>query len=143
MLSITIVELLVMIVILPLIGAVIGYVVAGDRMRGASGGKTPAELQAELDSYQQGVSSHFQETAELLQQMTAQYRSIYTHMAHGAAELCGEGDSNAGLAELKRLSQALDDAAAVPGEVSSAVPAAPGGDGAKTPAPSAPGRPAA
>ena len=114
MLNFTAGELITLLVLLPLVGGVIGYVIAGDRMRRHSGGKTPVELKREFDAYQQGVGEHFQHSAELLQQMTQQYREIYTHMAHGAAELCGDGERSAEVEALKRLSLALDDAAAVP-----------------------------
>lgn len=107
-------ELITLLIVLPLAGAVFGYYVAGDRMRRVSGGKTPAELKQELETYQASVSGHFQHSAELLQQMTEQYREIYTHMARGAAELCDEGNTSAEVDALKRLSVALDDAAALP-----------------------------
>jgi uncharacterized membrane-anchored protein YhcB (DUF1043 family) len=117
MLTITALELVTMVVILPLAGGIIGCVVAGDKSRRASGGKTPVELKREFDDYQEGVTSHFQETAQLLQHMTEQYRAVYTHVARGAADLCGADQTNPQLEELKRLSLALDDAAAVAGEI--------------------------
>ena len=83
-------------------------------MRRASGGKSPDELKQEMDDYRGSVNAHFQHSAALLQQMTDQYRSIYTHMAHGAVELCGDENESAPLEELKRLSVALNEAAALP-----------------------------
>jgi|GEM_PF-2902494 uncharacterized protein len=112
MLTITIVELMTLIVILPLAGGVVGYVIAGDRMRRQSGGKSPEELKTEFEDYQKGVTNHFQESAELLHQMTAQYRAIYAHLARGAAELSAPDEGNEQLAELKRLSLVFEQATA-------------------------------
>lgn len=111
MLTLTTIELLAIIVILPLTGAIAGYRLAGNRMRRDSGGKTPAELKTEFENYRQGVTGHFEQTAELLQQMTQQYRAIYTHLARGAAELSAPHESNTHLEELQRLSLAFVDAA--------------------------------
>jgi len=45
----------------------------------------------ELSSYQTEVVSHFNQTSELLREMTLQYRTIYQHLAQGAEALCPEG----------------------------------------------------
>ncbi|MBD3648840.1 MAG: YhcB family protein [Pseudomonadales bacterium] len=68
-----------------------GYFLAIWRMRQLSGGRTPAELQKELDDYRNEVSEHFAESAQLLGKMTEQYRDVYSHIARGAHKL-GTGD---------------------------------------------------
>ncbi|MGR8920670.1 MAG: YhcB family protein [Gammaproteobacteria bacterium] len=120
MLSISIGELLTLVLILPLAGGIVGYVVAGDRMRRSAGGRSPAELRAEHEAYRGGVTEHFQETAELLNRMTAQYREVYTHMARGAAEFCDTAEQHAALEDLRRTRFALDDAAAPAAEAAGA-----------------------
>jgi len=113
MLSISVFELLLMVAALPLLGGVIGYVIAADR-----GGRSAADderieaLEQEVTEYKQGVTTHFQETADLLQQMTEQYRSLYAHMAQGAVSLCDAPEDHPRLEEFKRLGRALDEAAA-------------------------------
>jgi len=53
------------------------------------------ELRRELEvaktahrNYEQSVTNHFANTAQLLHRMQDDYRSIYTHIASGAQELC-------------------------------------------------------
>lgn len=100
-LSITVLEFAALVVLLPAFGGLVGYLVAGDRMRRAAGGRTPAELREELETYREDVTSHFQETAELLDGMTAQYRAVYTHMAQGAQTLCDAEGSGPRLEQLR------------------------------------------
>jgi uncharacterized membrane-anchored protein YhcB (DUF1043 family) len=47
-----------------------------------------AQSQAELATYRQQVGQHFNATGELLRAMTAQYRTVYEHLAEGARTLC-------------------------------------------------------
>lgn len=113
MLSISVFELLLMIAALPLLGGVIGYVIAVDRSgRSAADDERVEALEQEVTEYKQGVTTHFQETADLLQQMTEQYRSLYAHMAQGAVSLCDAPEDHPRLEEFKRLGRALDEAAA-------------------------------
>ena len=109
MLTLTAGELIALLVLLPALGGMLGFVFATDRMRRANGGKTPAEIKREFEDYRNEVAAHFQGSADIMEQMTEQYRSIYAHLAHGAANLCEEGEHNDGLRELRRLSQALDE----------------------------------
>lgn len=44
--------------------------------------------QASRRAYEQSVTSHFANTAQLLHRMQDDYRSIYSHIATGAQELC-------------------------------------------------------
>ncbi|MEQ8232200.1 MAG: DUF1043 family protein [Gammaproteobacteria bacterium] len=112
MLSIAIGELLMMIVALLLLGGLVGYLLGGGRRGGDDGADAKvAALEEEVASYKQGVTTHFQETADLMQQMTAQYRALYAHMAQGAVALCDAPEEHPRLEEFKRLGHALDEAA--------------------------------
>lgn len=72
-------------------GVVIGIAVgrlSSDRQRI---GKVEAERDAAtqaLADYRQQVTDHFQHTGELFDRITADYRSLYEHLASGATELC-------------------------------------------------------
>ena len=101
MLSISVLELAFMICVLLVVGGLVGYTVAVDRLRRAGGGKTPAVLRQELEDYRLGVTTHFQKTAELLNGLTEQYRAVHQHMAEGASRLCDASDDNATLAQLR------------------------------------------
>ena len=46
------------------------------------------ELKNEQDGYRANVSEHFNTTAELVQQMSDNYREVYRHLALGARDLC-------------------------------------------------------
>ena len=69
--------------LLLLVGAVIGYMMAGSR-----GSEKANEVQAELDDYRKQVTQHFSETAQHFQAIGAEYRKLYEHMAAGAGQLC-------------------------------------------------------
>jgi uncharacterized membrane-anchored protein YhcB (DUF1043 family) len=46
----------------------------------------------ELTAYRAQVSSHFSRTAELVNELTANYRTVYQHLAEGSSVLCnGDG----------------------------------------------------
>lgn len=47
-----------------------------------------AEQQRQFDGYREQVSSHFQQTSELVQKMTDSYRDVYEHLARGSQALC-------------------------------------------------------
>lgn len=73
------------------IGALIGFLL------GRAGGSSSREQElvdeldearAELDSYKHKVSSHFEETAELVNGLSEQYRKVYHHLASSAETLC-------------------------------------------------------
>ena len=74
----------------------------------------PNELRDEVEvakaahrSYEQSVTSHFANTAQLLHRMQDDYRSIYTHIASGAQELC-DADVASQLDDTKLVGSAFD-----------------------------------
>lgn len=46
------------------------------------------DLQQTHKAYRENVSTHFNTTAELIQQMTESYKDVYHHLASGAQTLC-------------------------------------------------------
>ena len=48
------------------------------------------DMQQQQENYQQEVSEHFVETAELLNQLTNSYRDVHNHLAKGAQKLAGD-----------------------------------------------------
>lgn len=46
------------------------------------------DLQQTHKAYRENVSTHFNTTAELIQQMTESYKDVYQHLASGAQSLC-------------------------------------------------------
>ena len=87
----------------------LGFVFATDRMRKGTGGRTPTEIRQELEDYKRAVAAHFQDSGNIMEHMTEQYRPIYAHMAHGAAQLCDDGDQSEGPRALRRLTRSLDE----------------------------------
>ena len=78
--------------VMAMLGGLIGGFFIGWLSR-SSGGDKAGELKRcrqELESYRNEVSGHFAKTAELVGQMTAQYRAVYEHLAEGAHRLGGE-----------------------------------------------------
>lgn len=47
-------------------------------------------LRQEQQHYRDQVAGHFQRTAELVNELTSNYRAVHNHLAQGAAELCPE-----------------------------------------------------
>lgn len=73
------------------IGALIGFLL------GRAGGNSNREQElveelddarAELESYKRKVSTHFEETADLVNGLSEQYRKVYHHLATSAESLC-------------------------------------------------------
>ena len=59
--------------------------------------KVIMDLESQLDQikqdradYEAEVSEHFSQTADLLNKLTSDYRAVYTHLADGAEQLCGD-----------------------------------------------------
>lgn len=73
------------------IGALIGFLLG----RAGRGSGREQELideldnaRSELDGYKRKVSEHFEETAELVNGLTDQYRKVHQHLASSAESLC-------------------------------------------------------
>ena len=89
-------NLIITLIIGGVIGSLIGWYSAlasrGDNKR-----KIILELESQLDQarqnkvdYEAEVTEHFARTADLLNKLTDDYRSVYTHLANGADQLCGD-----------------------------------------------------
>ena len=61
------------------------------------------EKQVELEAFRGKVNSHFEKTAELFNQVSDSYQSLYDHMANSSTQLCASPTFQA-------LPQASDDA---------------------------------
>ena len=60
--------------------------------------------------YEAEVSEHFAQTADLLHKLTDDYRAVYTHLAKGADQLCGD-QVNLSAAALNAPSDSSEDQA--------------------------------
>jgi uncharacterized membrane-anchored protein YhcB (DUF1043 family) len=95
-------------IVATIVGTIIGYLVA--QKTGASSQTQAAlelqleELQKQQQNYQNEVSDHFVETAQLFNQLTNSYRDVHNHLAGGAQKLAGESATNS-LAALSDESQ--------------------------------------
>ena len=69
--------------------------------------KQVLDMQQRQQSYQSEVSDHFQQTAQLLNQLTDSYKDVHTHLAKGAHLLAG---AEAG-ASIKTLGSGQDEQA--------------------------------
>ena len=92
----SLVNLIIALIVGGAIGGLIGWYSAlasrGDNKR-----KIILELESQLDQarqnkvdYEAEVTEHFARTADLLNKLTDDYRSVYTHLANGADQLCGD-----------------------------------------------------
>lgn len=100
-------QIFLMLLLFSVLGAILGYLAM--RQGGDSGAdlKKIENLQAEvaeLKEHKEEVSVHFKETADLLNDMTHQYKTIYEHMATGANNLC---EKDASTEVLERLQTGL------------------------------------
>ena len=78
------------------IGGFVGWYVAVNN-RGDNKRKVIMDLESQLDQaaqsradYEAEVAEHFAQTADLLHKLTDDYRAVYTHLADGAEQLCGD-----------------------------------------------------
>ena len=78
------------------IGGFVGWYVAMNN-RGDNKRKVIMDLESQLDQaaqsradYEAEVAEHFAQTADLLHKLTDDYRAVYTHLADGAEQLCGD-----------------------------------------------------
>jgi len=67
------------------------------------------ESREELKNYRTKVSSHFQETAQKVNALTENYRSVYEHLARGAQSLCDKNDTPVLMNELNRNPMLADE----------------------------------
>jgi uncharacterized membrane-anchored protein YhcB (DUF1043 family) len=95
---------------LTLLGVLIGWM-AGRRTSATA--KKHRDLTLKLDqvmqekkAYEDDVVEHFEETAQLLGNLTESYRDVHNHLAQGASNLC----QGAGPASLERLQNGRDPA---------------------------------
>lgn len=102
------------------VGLLAGYIFS--QRKGASGLAQRkleiqlSELQRQQHDYKNEVTEHFQETAQLLNQLTSSYRDVHNHLAQGAHLLAGEavGESLQTLPETPNKNQPLEAAAITP-----------------------------
>jgi len=102
------------------VGLLAGYILS--QRKGASGQAQRklqmqlSELQRQQHDYKNEVTEHFQETAQLLNQLTSSYRDVHNHLAQGAHLLAGEavGEALQTLPETPSKNQPLEAAAITP-----------------------------
>lgn len=80
-----------------LLGAAIGYFILGrlkpEQQNRAVLEKQFSEMQQQQQEYQQEVSTHFDRTGELLNELAESYRSVHNHIVEGAQNLHASGIS--------------------------------------------------
>ncbi len=73
------------------VGVLIGFLMGKSGSSEAQRKTLEAELngsRAEMDRYKKEVTSHFEQTATLVNELTEQYRKVHQHLATGAQALC-------------------------------------------------------
>ena len=92
-------------------GLVVGFLVGKSRTPDNQRAKElEIQLRAaqnQLQNYKQSITSHFKDTAELVNNMTRSYENVYNHLAHSAHKLC---DDEMVRQQLQSLQQSLLDA---------------------------------
>ncbi|UTW13987.1 YhcB family protein [Marinobacterium rhizophilum] len=84
------------------IGGLIGYLLGRS---GSDAGQRQVlskqldDTQAELATYKEDVTEHFEKTAELVNQLTNTYRDVHQHLASGAQSLCENDTASLALKE--------------------------------------------
>lgn len=86
------------------VGLIIGYISAAKR---APSPQTQRKLEEHLqkledqqEDYQHQVTEHFSETAQLLNQLTDNYKEVHEHLAKGAQLLCADQQASEQLKQL-------------------------------------------
>ncbi len=69
------------------IGALIMYFLSG---KGSSSAKSVAQVEEKLTKYQEDVVSHFEQTADLVDELTLSYKKVFDHLGQSARELLTE-----------------------------------------------------
>ncbi len=73
------------------VGLVIGYLLGrGSTEKQQQMSRELESTRAELESYREEVTTHFETTAELVNGLTEQYRRVHQHLANGAQTLCSD-----------------------------------------------------
>lgn len=73
------------------VGVLIGFLMGKSGSSETQRKTLEAELngsRAEMDRYKKEVTSHFEQTASLVNELTEQYRKVHQHLATGAQALC-------------------------------------------------------
>lgn len=70
------------------VGALIGYLMGRSGNAGNDQQQALDDARKELEDYKSKVAGHFEETAEMVNQMTESYRGVYQKLATGAQTLC-------------------------------------------------------
>ncbi|KGK43112.1 hypothetical protein LH51_02075 [Nitrincola sp. A-D6] len=73
------------------VGVLIGYLLGKSGSNKVKSKRLEEELhgsRAEMDRYKEEVTSHFEQTAALVNELTDQYRKVHQHLATGAQNLC-------------------------------------------------------
>ncbi|WP_409523257.1 YhcB family protein [Nitrincola sp. MINF-07-Sa-05] len=87
------------------VGALIGYLIGRSGDAEQQKRKLEEELTAtrqEMDKYKKDVTSHFEQTASLVNELTDNYRKVHQHLASSAQTLCpGQPAGNALKASLQ------------------------------------------
>jgi uncharacterized membrane-anchored protein YhcB (DUF1043 family) len=86
------------------VGLIIGYISAAKRAPSPQAQRKLEEhlqkLEEQQEDYQQQVSEHFSETAQLLNQLTDNYKEVHQHLAKGAQLLCADQQASQQLKQL-------------------------------------------
>ncbi len=69
------------------IGALIMYFLSG---KGSNSAKSVAQVEEKLTKYQEDVVSHFEQTADLVDELTQSYKKVFDHLGQSARELLTE-----------------------------------------------------
>ncbi|WP_417579177.1 YhcB family protein [Nitrincola sp.] len=73
------------------VGVLIGYLLGKSGGNEVKSKRLEEELNGsriEMDRYKQEVTTHFEQTASLVNELTDQYRKVHQHLATGAQNLC-------------------------------------------------------
>ncbi|HEX7021609.1 MAG TPA: DUF1043 family protein [Trueperaceae bacterium] len=83
-------ELWIFVALAFLVGALAGLGAAAlQRRRGGNDGDLEA-LREEFEAYREDVTTHFVQTADLINNLTQSYKAVYDHLERGAFALVGE-----------------------------------------------------
>jgi uncharacterized membrane-anchored protein YhcB (DUF1043 family) len=66
------------------IGVLIMYFLSG---KGSNSAKSVAQVEEKLTKYQEDVVSHFEQTADLVDELTQSYKKVFDHLGQSAREL--------------------------------------------------------